>query len=79
MPSGKYLYQYRSEILNITEDYKNTEYIIFLSRDDEFINFENAKAYYGNLPNVKFVEFHDKGHFHTAAQVFELPELCRYI
>lgn len=54
------------------------EYIICLSETDEYINLENAEAYYCWLEDVEFLEFKDKWHFNNAAQVFELPEILEY-
>ncbi len=58
---------------------QNNEIIIFLSDNDPYINMENAKNYYKNLDNTKFVEFKNKWHFNKAAWISELDEILKYI
>lgn len=57
----------------------NNKYIVFLSDDDELINFENAKQYYSELKDVEFRGFKRKGHFCDEDWVFELEEVLEYI
>jgi len=57
----------------------NNEFIVFLSDNDPYINMENAKKYYSNLENIKFIEFSKKGHFNESAWVLELEEILDYL
>lgn len=57
----------------------NNEFIVFLSDNDPYINMENAKNFYSNLENIKFVEFSKKGHFNKSAGVLELREVLDYL
>lgn len=54
-------------------------YTIFLSDNDPYIIMESAKQCYLNLENVKFIEFHNIGHFNEWAWIYELPEIMDYI
>jgi len=56
----------------------NNNYTIFLSHDDPYINFDNAKKYYSQLKKVNFVEFKNKWHFNRTAWVNELKEILDY-
>ena len=57
----------------------NNEIIIFLSDNDPYINMENAKKYYNNFENIKFVEFKNKGHFNESAWVLELVDILNFV
>ncbi len=57
----------------------NNEFIVFLSDNDPYINMKNAKNYYNNLDNVKFIDFSWKWHFNKSAWVLELEEILDYI
>lgn len=58
---------------------QNNEIIVFLSDNDPYINMQNAKNYYNNLENIKFVEFKWKWHFNQWAGVLELKEILDYL
>lgn len=57
------------------------EHIIFISKDDELIPYEEAKKYYEKaFKDVKIISFEDKGHFNKKrGNVCELPEIMEYI
>jgi predicted alpha/beta hydrolase family esterase len=38
----------------------NNKFVVFLSDDDPYVNMENAKKYYQNLNNTKFIDFKNK-------------------
>ena len=57
----------------------NNKFIVFLSDNDPYINIENAKKYYSNFENIKFIEFKNKWHFNRGAWILELEEILEYL
>jgi len=57
----------------------NNQITVFLSDNDPYIKMENAKKYYSNLENIKFIEFSQKGHFNKSAGVLKLKEILDYL
>jgi uncharacterized protein len=51
------------------------EIIIYHSKDDVVVPFDNAELYHKELPNSKFRVFDDRGHFNDE----HFPELARDI
>jgi len=52
----------------------NNKFVVFLSDDDPYVNMENAKKYYQNLNNTKFIDFKNKWHFNQKAWILEYVE-----
>ncbi len=53
--------------------------IVFLSKNDPYVNIENAKKYFSEFKNIKIIEFEDKWHFNSEAWISKLPEILDYI
>ncbi|NDK08888.1 alpha/beta fold hydrolase [Candidatus Gracilibacteria bacterium] len=54
-------------------------YTIFLSDNDPYIKVDSAKNYYSKIENVKFLVFHNMGHFNEGASIKKLPEILDYL
>ena len=73
-----------SNAFNVHSDFRllkkqKNNYTVLLSDNDPYINSFSAREYYGQLDNIKFVEFEWKGHFSSDIWLLEFPELLEYV
>ena len=80
----KYKYDILDQYFNSFSDFEtvnnlNNKYIVLLSEDDPYINFEKAKKFYKNLKRVTFIEFIDKWHFNKASNTTKIEEIIDFL
>jgi len=74
-------YDNLKEYINKEIEFKKlwNRHTIFLSNNDPYIKVENAKNYYSNLENIKYIDFLNMWHFNEWAGIYKLPEILDYI